>query len=70
MFRLARKHGLQRVTKHGREAVIVITAEEYTRLAQSEARKESLSEFFAESPLRASEIHLDRPRDFGRDIGL
>jgi antitoxin Phd len=70
VFRPAREHGPQRLTKHGREAVIVITAEEYTRLAQSEARKGSLAEFFAESPLRGSGIHLDRPRDFGRDIRL
>lgn len=70
VFRLARERGPQRVTKHGREAVVVITAEEYTRLADSEARKGSLSEFFAASPLRGSGIDLDRPRDFGRDIRL
>jgi prevent-host-death family protein len=70
VFRLARERGPQRVTKHGREAVVVITAEEYTRLAQSEACKGSLSEFFAASPLRGSGIDLDRPRDFGRDIQL
>ena len=70
VFRLARECGPQRVTKHGREAVVVITDEEYTRLAQSEARKGSLSEFFAGSPLRGSGIDLDRARDFGRDIRL
>ena len=70
VFRLARERGPQRVTKHGREAVIVLPAEEYARLAQSEARKGSLAEFFASSPLRGSGIDLDRPRDFGRDIKL
>jgi antitoxin Phd len=70
VFRLARERGPQRVTKHGREAVVVITAEEYTRLAQSEARKGSLSEFFAASPLRGSGIYLNRPADFGRDFQL
>ncbi len=70
VFRLARERGPQRVTKHGREAVVVIPAEEYTRLTQSEARKGSLSEFFAASPLCGSGIDLDRPRDFGRDIQL
>ena len=39
VFRLAPEHDPQRVIKHGREVVIVITAEEYTGLAQSEARK-------------------------------
>jgi prevent-host-death family protein len=70
VFRLARERGPQRVTKHGREAVVVIPAEEYARLAASEARKGSLSQFFAASPLRGSGIDLERPRDFGRDIRL
>ncbi|HEY1340926.1 MAG TPA: type II toxin-antitoxin system Phd/YefM family antitoxin [Bryobacteraceae bacterium] len=70
VFRLARERGPQRVTKHGREAVVVLPAEEYARLTQSEARKGSLAEFFAASPLRESGIDLERPRDFGRDIKL
>jgi prevent-host-death family protein len=70
VFRLARERGPQRVTKHGREAVVVLPAEEYARLSRSESRKGSLSEFFAASPLRGSGIDLDRPRDFGREIKL
>ncbi len=70
VFRLARERGPQRVTKHGREAVVVLPAEEYARLAESEARKGSLVEFFAASPLRGSGIDLDRLPDFGRDIKL
>ncbi len=70
VFRLARESGPQRVTKHGREAVVVLQAEEYARLAESEARKGSLADFFAASPLRGSGIDLDRRRDFGRDVKL
>ena len=70
VFRLARESGPQRVTKHGREAVIILPAEEYARLTQSEARKGSLADFFAASPLRGSGIDLNRRRDFGRDIKL
>jgi prevent-host-death family protein len=70
VFRLARERGPQRVTKHGREAVVVLTAEEYARLVSSKSRKGSLAEFFAASPLRGSGIDLDRPRDFGREIRL
>jgi len=33
VFRLARERGPQRVTKHGREAVVIVPAEEYARLA-------------------------------------
>jgi len=46
-FRLARERGPQRVTKHGREAVVVITAEEYARLAHSEARRLACGDRFA-----------------------
>lgn len=70
VFRLARESGPQRVTKHGREAVVVLSAEEYARLTAPEARKGSLADFFAASPLRGSGIDLDRPRDFGRAIKL
>ena len=70
VFRLARECGPQRVTKHGREAVVVIPAEEFARLIGAGARKGTLAEFFAASPLRGSGINLERPRDFGRDITL
>ena len=70
VFRLARDRGPQRVTKHGREAVVILSAEEYARLTRSEASKGTLSEFFAASPLRGCGIDLDRPRDFGREIKL
>lgn len=70
VFRLARERGAQRVTKHGREAVVILAAEEYARLARSETRKGSFAEFFAASPLRGSGIDLERPRDFGREITL
>jgi antitoxin Phd len=70
VFRLARENGPQRVTKHGREAVVVLSAEEFARLTGAEARKGSLVEFFAASPLRGSGIDLDRSRDFGRKIDL
>ena len=70
VFRLARERGPQRVTKHGREGVVILQAEEYARLARSEAREGSLAEFFAASPLRGSGIDLKRPRDLGREIKL
>ena len=70
VFRLARESGPQRVTKHGREAVVVLPAEEFARLTEAQARKGSLFEFFAASPLRDSGIDLDRPRDLAREIDL
>jgi prevent-host-death family protein len=70
VFRLARESGPQRVTKHGRTAVVVLPAEEYDRLSKSKARQGSLARFFADSPLAGSGVQSDRPRDFGRAIKL
>jgi antitoxin Phd len=70
VFRLARERGPQRVTKHGREAVVVIPAEEYARLTAPQRRPAGIAKFFAASPLRDSSVELDRVRDFGRAIDL
>ncbi len=70
LVRMARECGPQRVTKHGRTAVVVLPAEEYDRLAEERAHKGTLSQFFAESPLAASGIRLERRRDYGRAIDL
>jgi prevent-host-death family protein len=70
VFRLARERGPQRVTKHGREAVVVIPAEEYARITAPQRRPASIAQFFAASPLRDSGIELGRVRDFGRAIDL
>ena len=70
VFRLARERGPQRVTKHGRTAVVVLRAEEYERLSKARARQGSLAQFFASSPLAGSGIQLDRQTDFGREIEL
>jgi prevent-host-death family protein len=69
VFRLARERGPQRVTKHGRTAVVVIPAEEYDRLSKSTHRG-SLLEFFADSPLAGLDLKIERPRDLGRKIKL
>ena len=70
VFRLAQERGPQRVTKHGRTAVVVLAAAEYERLSNAKALKGSLAQFFAESPLAGSGIQLDRERDYGRDVEL
>jgi len=70
VFRLARERGPQRVTKHGREAVVVIPAEEYARITAPQRRPASIVQFFAASPLRDSGIEPGRVRDFGRAIDL
>ena len=47
VFRLARSRGPQRITKHGKEAVVVIPTEEYEQLLRGARKKEKLIlEFF------------------------
>ena len=70
LFRLARERGPQRVTKHGKTAVVVLAAEEYDRLARPPAGKGTLVQFFAKSPLAKAGLRFDRERDYGRNIDL
>lgn len=62
----ARNEGPQVVTKHGKDAVVVVSAEEYTRLRGSEP---SLVEFIRAAPDFGA-LQLDRTRDDGRDVEL
>jgi len=49
VVRLARERGPQHVTVHGRDAVVVLAAEDYARLAPAAASR-SLAALFADSP--------------------
>ncbi len=68
LFRRARDEGPQRVTRHGKDAVVVLSAEQYDRLAARQ--RGSLVEFFARSPLRGVKLDLTRAKDYGRDVEL
>lgn len=63
----ARSKGPQTITKNGRTAVVVVSAEEWERKAR---RVGNLADFFAESPLRDSGVMIERLRDEPRDSGL
>jgi prevent-host-death family protein len=69
LFRRARIEGPQYVTRQGKEAVVVLPAEEFERL-KKRSRKTSLVRFFAESPLVDSGIDLERKPDYGRKVKL
>ena len=60
---LAEKGEPQIITKNGRKTAVVIAYSEFERLT---AKKESLSEFLLNSPLRNAEIDLTRSKDTGR----
>ena len=63
----ARASGPQTITRNGRTAVIVVSAEEWERKTR---RPGNLAEFFAESPLRVVEIDISRIKDGPRAIDL
>jgi prevent-host-death family protein len=60
----AGKEGPQTVTRHGKEAVVIVSAEEWKRKTRS---KGTLSEFLASSPLRGSGIETERLKDRPRE---
>ncbi len=67
LIELARSKGPQAITKHGREAAVVVSAEEWERKTK---RTGNLAEFFAASPLRGSGVAIERKKDRARKIGL
>jgi len=70
VFRRARTEGPQWITKQGKEAVVMLPAEDFEALTARSKQPKSLMQFLAESPLVGSGINLERDDDFGRDIDL
>src|ERR1700693_3537215 len=70
VFRRARAEGPQYVTRQGKEAVVIVPAEEFERLAGRTRQPRSLVAFFAESPLADLELNLKRKPDYGRRVTL
>src|SRR5271165_6395244 len=70
LFRLARTDGPQRVTRQGKEGVVIISDEQYNRLIHKSRQPKSILQFFRESPLVGVELNLERDQDLGRDIEI
>lgn len=70
VFRRARSEGPQYVTRQGKEAVVIVPAEEFERLTARARQPRSLVKFFAESPLAEAGLSLDRKPDYGRKVEL
>jgi prevent-host-death family protein len=69
VVREARTRGPQRVTVHGKDAVVVLSAEDYARLA-SGAAQPSLHALLSRSPLRDLDFEYESVRSPVRDIEL
>jgi prevent-host-death family protein len=70
LFRLARTEGPQRVTRQGREGVVMISDEQYERLVVKSHQPRSIVQFFRESPLVGIDLDFERIKDTGRDAEL
>ena len=57
----------QTITRNGRRAAVVVSADEWDR---RKSRTGTLAEFFSRSPLRGSDIDLDRIKDRPRRVKL
>ena len=57
----------QIVTKHGHNAVVVLSYKEYEAMTKP---KNSLVNFFRDSPLADAELDISRNNDFPREIEL
>ncbi len=63
----AQESGPQIVTKHGKEAVIVISIDEYNTLTKP---KKGIAQFFQESPLVGEDIFTERSKEKPREVDL
>ena len=63
----AQHNGPQIVTKHGKDAVVVLSIDEYKKLIKP---KVSLVSFFQTSPLAKEDLDLTRSKETPRDIEL
>lgn len=70
LFRQARTQGPQRITRQGKEGVVMISDEQYDQLVGKSHQPQSLVQFFRESPLVGVELDLERDKGAGRDIDL
>ncbi len=63
----AQHEGPQVVTKHGKDAVVILSAEDYRKLAKP---KVNLFKFIQNSPLGGKNIDISRDKSIPRDVVL
>jgi len=67
LIELARADSPQIVTKHGKDAVVIISIEGYKKLTKPES---NIVDFFQKSPLAEEELELSRNKDNPRAVEL
>ena len=70
VFRKARAEGPQRITRQGKEGVVMLAEEQYERLVGKSRQPKNIVDFFRQSPLVGLELDLKRDRSPARHIDL
>jgi prevent-host-death family protein len=70
LFQRVRSEGAQRVSRHGKEVVVILTEEEFERLTERRANRGSLVDFFARSPLAKNAVTFEREPGRDRPVDL
>lgn len=70
VFRRARTEGPQRITRQGKEGVVMLAEEQYEQLVGKSHQPRDIVQFFRQSPLLGVELDLERDRASSRDIEL
>ena len=68
LFRRTRDVGPQCVLRRGGEAVVMVPAEEFDRMAERAVQPASLVEFFRSAPTQGKPLDLSRKRDTTRTL--
>lgn len=63
----AKTRGPQTITRHGKSAAVVVSAEEWNRRSR---RRGTLAEFLSQSPLAGSGLKIERSPDLPRKTEL
>jgi len=70
VFRKARTEGPQRITRQGKEGVVMVAEEQYERLLAKSRQPRNIVDFFRQSPLVGLKLDLKRDRSPARHIDL
>jgi antitoxin Phd len=70
VFRRARTEGPQRITKQGKEGVVMVAEEQFNQLVGKSRQPKNIVDFFRQSPLVGLELDLERDRSPARDVKL
>jgi antitoxin Phd len=70
VFRRARTEGPQRITRQGKEGVVMVAEEQYDQLVGKSRQPKNIVDFFRQSPLMGLDLNLKRDRSPARDINL